>query len=466
MLRISARSDNLCMELAEIVEFLPQMLDKNRRIRYRYNIYLHLELILMAIKFCPTKAVLDEIVKTHPTPFHLYDETMLRERARRLNGAFAWNGQFKEYFAVKALPNPAIMRIFREENCGVDCSSLTELLLAKACGFSGEEIMFSSNETPAEEYLLARELGAIINLDDITHIDFLAANGGIPEKLCLRYNPGGKLTMGNMVMGEPGESKYGMTREHIFEAVNRLKDMGMKQFALHSFLASSTTDNNYYPVMSRMLFELARDVQAETGVPCFMVNLSGGIGIPYEPGQPEADIAEIGDGVRKAYEEILIPAGMTDVKIAAELGRWMSGPCGVLVAKAIHEKHIYKEYIGLDACSVNLMRPAMYGAYHHVVVSGKEDAPCTETYDVVGSLCENNDKFAIDRKLPKIDIGDLIIIQDTGAHGFSMGSNYNGKLKSAELLLGCSGNVKLIRRAETVADYFATLDVDACMKNI
>ena len=420
----------------------------------------------MAVKFCPTKAVLDEIVRTHPTPFHLYDETMLRERARHLNAVFAWNPSFKEYFAVKALPTPAVLRVFKEEGCGVDCASLAELLLAKACGFTGEEIMFSSNETPAEEYLLARELGAVINLDDITHIDFLAENGGIPEKVCLRYNPGGKFTMGNMVMGDPGDSKYGMTRPQIFEAVRKLAKMGMKQFALHAFLASSTTDHNYYPVMARMLFELARDVQQETGIPCCMVNLSGGIGIPYEPDQPEADLDMIGEGVRKAYEEILIPAGMTGVKIATELGRYMSGPCGVLVAKAIHEKHIYKEYIGLDACAANLMRPAMYGAYHHIVVAGKENAPCTEVYDVVGSLCENNDKFAIDRKLPKIDMGDLIIIQDTGAHGFSMGYNYNGKLKSAEIMLCADGSVKMIRRAETVSDYFATLDVDDCMKNL
>ena len=420
----------------------------------------------MAVKFCPTKAVLDDIVRTHPTPFHLYDEGMLRSRAQHLNSVFAWNPKFKEYFAVKALPTPAILRVFKDEGCGVDCASLAELLLAKACGFSGEEIMFSSNETPAEEYRLARELGAIINLDDITHIDFLAENGGIPEKVCLRFNPGGKFTMGNMVMGDPGDSKYGMTSPQIFEAVEKLAKMGMKEFALHAFLASSTTDNNYYPVMAKMLFELARDVQIKTGVPCFMVNLSGGIGIPYEPDQPEADLDAIGAGVHAAYEEILLPAGMGDVKIATELGRYMSGPCGVLVAKAIHEKHIYKEYIGLDACAANLMRPAMYGAYHHIVVAGKEDAPCTETYDVVGSLCENNDKFAIDRRLPKIDIGDLIIIQDTGAHGFSMGYNYNGKLKSAELLLQTDGEVKLIRRAETVADYFATLDVDNCMKNI
>ena len=420
----------------------------------------------MAIKFCPEESVLDQIVKTYPTPFHLYDEGMLRQRARRLNGAFAWNEQFKEYFAVKALPTPAVLRVLKSEGCGVDCASLAELLLAKVCGFSGKEIMFSSNETPAEEYRLARELGAIINLDDITHIDFLAANGGIPEDVCLRFNPGGKFTLGNMVMGEPGDSKYGMTREQIFAAVERLAQMGMKRFALHSFLASNTTDNSYYPIMARLLFELARDVQQKTGVPCFMVNLSGGIGIPYEPEQPEADLEAIGAGVRQAYEEILVPAGMGGVKIATELGRWMSGPTGVLVAKAIHEKHIYKEYIGLDACAANLMRPAMYGAYHHIVVAGKEDAPCTEVYDVVGSLCENNDKFAIDRKLPKIDMGDLIIIQDTGAHGFSMGYNYNGKLKSAELMLMTDGSVKLIRRAETVADYFATLDVDDCMKNI
>ncbi|MDO4357331.1 MAG: diaminopimelate decarboxylase [Clostridia bacterium] len=420
----------------------------------------------MPIRFCPSKEQLGRIIEKYPTPFHLYDEAMLRQRARHLNRVFTWNAGFKEYFAVKALPNPAVLTLLKQEGCGVDCASLAELMLAKACGFRGEEIMFSSNETPAEEYELARELGAIINLDDITHIDFLAAHGGIPEKICLRFNPGGDFTLGNTVMGEPGESKYGMTREQIFEAVERLSHMGVKQFALHSFLASNTTDKDYYPVMAWLLFDLARAVQEKTGMPCFMVNLSGGIGIPYRPEEVETDLDYVGEQVRRAYEKVFGSAGMDHVKIATELGRYMTGPCGVLVATAIHEKHIYKEYIGLDACAANLMRPAMYGAYHHIVVAGKEDAPATETYDVVGSLCENNDKFAIDRQLPKIDIGDLIIIQDTGAHGHSMGYNYNGKLRSAEILLREDGGFELIRRAETVADYFATLDVCECMKKL
>ena len=420
----------------------------------------------MATRFCPSKDQLEKIIAQYPTPFHLYDEAMLRQRARHLNAAFHWNSGFREYFAVKALPNPAVLSIYKQEGCGVDCASLAELMLAQACGFSGEEIMFSSNETPAEEYELARKLGAIINLDDITHIDFLAAHGGIPEKICLRFNPGGEFTLGNTVMGEPGDSKYGMTKEQILEAVEKLSHMGVKQFALHSFLASNTTDRDYYPIMAWLLFDLAREVQQKTGVPCFMVNLSGGIGIPYHPEEPETDLDYVGAQVQRVYEEVLVPAGMGNVRIATELGRYMSGPCGVLVATAIHEKHIYKEYIGLDACAANLMRPAMYGAYHHIVVAGKEDAPATETYDVVGSLCENNDKFAIDRKLPKIDIGDRIIIQDTGAHGHSMGYNYNGKLRSAEILLKTDGSFQLIRRAETVADYFATLDIFDCMKNV
>ncbi len=420
----------------------------------------------MPVRFCPSKEQLDRIIQKYPTPFHLYDEAMLRRRARNLNRAFSWNSGFKEYFAVKALPNPAILTLLKEEGCGADCASLAELMLAKACGFRGEEIMFSSNETPAEEYELARALGAIINLDDITHIDFLAAHGGIPEKICLRFNPGGDFKLGNTVMGEPGDSKYGMTREQIFEAVERLSHMGVKQFALHSFLASNTTDKDYYPVIAWLLFDLARSVQEKTGMPCFMVNLSGGIGIPYRPEEQETDIDYVGLQVRRAYDKVFRSVGMDHVKIATELGRYMSGPCGVLVATAIHEKHIYKEYIGLDACAANLMRPAMYGAYHHNVVAGKENAPATETYDVVGSLCENNDKFAIDRQLPKIDIGDLIIIQDTGAHGHSMGYNYNGKLRSAEILLKEDGGFELIRRAESVADYFATLDVCECMKNL
>ena len=405
-----------------------------------------------------TKEKLEEIIKEFPTPFHIYDEKGIRENARKLNKAFSWNKGFKEYFAVKATPNPYILKILKEEGCGVDCSSLTELMMADKCGFKGTDIMFSSNVTPAEEFKLAKKLGSNINLDDITHIDFLERVAGIPERICCRFNPGGVFSLGTDIMDNPGDAKYGMTREQISEAFKRLKELGVKEFGIHSFLASNTVSNEYYPALAKILFELAVELKEETGVHISFINLSGGVGIPYTPDKEPNDIMVIGEGVRKAFEEVLVPAGMGDVSIFTELGRFMLAPYGHLVTKAIHEKHIYKEYIGLDACAVNLMRPAMYGAYHHITVMGKENEPCDHKYDVTGSLCENNDKFAVDRMLPKVDMGDLIVIHDTGAHGFAMGYNYNGKLKSAELLLREDGSVKQIRRAETPEDYFATLD--------
>lgn len=405
-----------------------------------------------------TKEKLEKIVAKYPTPFHLYDEKGIRQTARALNKAFSWNKGFKEYFAVKATPNPTILKILREEGCGTDCSSLTELLMSERCGIRGDEIMFSSNETPAEEFVKARELNAIINLDDITHIEFLKETAGIPKKICCRFNPGGKFAIANTIMDNPGDAKYGMTREQIKEAYLKLKELGVEEFGIHAFLASNTVTNDYYPTLAKILFEVAVELREETGVHIGFINLSGGIGIPYTPDKEPNDIMAIGEGVRKAYEEVLVPAGMGDVKIFTELGRYMLGPNGHLVTKAIHEKHTYKEYIGVDACAANLMRPAMYGAYHHITVMGKEDAPCDHVYDIVGSLCENNDKFAVDRKLPKIDMGDLLVIHDAGAHGFSMGYNYNGRLRSAEILLKEDGTTEMIRRAETPADYFATLE--------
>ena len=410
-----------------------------------------------------TEAQAREIIKTYPTPFHIYDEKGIRENVRALKAAFAWNPGYKEYFAVKATPTPGILKILREEGCGTDCSSLTELMMSERCGFSGSEIMFSSNETPAEEFLMADRLGATINLDDLTHVDFLYKTlGRVPETISCRYNPGGTFTLGEseegfQVMDKPGDAKYGMTRSQIAEAYRRLRALGAKNFGLHAFLASNTISNDYYPALARILFKTAVELAEETGCHIGFINLSGGVGIPYRPEQRANDIAVIGDGVQKAYEEILVPAGMGDVAIFTELGRFLLAPYGHLVTTAVHEKHIYKEYIGVDACAANLMRPAMYGAYHHITVLGKEDAPCDHKYDVVGSLCENNDKFAIDRMLPKIDMGDILVLHDTGAHGFSMGYNYNGRLRSAELLLREDGSVELMRRAETPDDYFATL---------
>lgn len=404
-----------------------------------------------------TKEQLDAIIKEYPTPFHLYDEKGIRENARKMKKAFSWNKGFKEFFAVKATPNPTILKILKEEGCGTDCSSYTELLMSDKCDFKGEEIMFSSNDTPAEEFQLAAKLGATINLDDITHIDFLKECAGIPKRICCRYNPGGKFAIATTIMDNPGNAKYGMTKPQILEAYKRLKELGAEEFGMHSFLASNTVTNEYYPTLAKILFETVVEIKEQTGIKISFINLSGGVGIPYTPDKEPNDIIAIGEGVRKAFEEILVPAGLGDVSIYTELGRFMLGPYGHLVTTAIHEKHTHKEYIGVDACAVNLMRPAMYGAYHHITVMGKENAPLDHVYDVTGSLCENNDKFAIDRELPKIDMGDVLVIHDTGAHGFAMGYNYNGKLKSAELLLQEDGKTKMIRRAETPDDYFATL---------
>ena len=402
-----------------------------------------------------TKEQLEDIASRYATPFYLYDEKGIRETARRVNKAFSWNKGFKEYFAVKATPTPGILKILHEEGCGADCSSYTELLMADAVGFKGDEIMFSSNDTPAEDFQLARKLNATINLDDITHIDFLERVADIPDTVCCRYNPGGHFAIANNIMDNPGDAKYGMTREQLTEAYKRLMAKGVKHFGLHAFLASNTVTNDYYPELARILFKVAVELKEETGASIEFINLSGGVGIAYRPGQPQNDIMEIGEGVRRAYEEVLVPAGMGNVRLYTEMGRYMLAPYGALVSRVIHQKHIYKEYIGLDACAANLMRPAIYGAYHHITVMGKENAPCDHKYDVTGGLCENNDKFAIDRE---INIGDLVFIHDAGAHGFAMGYNYNGKLRSAELLLKEDGSVEMIRRAETPADYFATFD--------
>lgn len=406
-----------------------------------------------------TKEKLEEIAAQFPTPFHLYDEAGIRRNAQALKDAFAWNKGFKEYFAVKATPNPFLIKILREYGCGCDCSSKTELMLSKAIGAVGDDVMFSSNDTPADEFKYAADMGAIINLDDITHIEVLEKTlGCLPERLCCRYNPGGEFKITTDIMDNPGEAKYGMTTEQIFEAFRILKAKGVKEFGIHAFLASNTVTNAYYPVLAGVLFDLAVRLKKETGANIRFINLSGGIGIPYRPDQEPNDIAEIGRGVKEVYDRTLVPAGMGDVAIFTELGRFMMGPYGALITRIINEKHTYKEYIGVDACAANLMRPAMYGAYHHITVMGKENAPADYTYDVTGSLCENNDKFAVDRALPKIEIGDLLYIHDTGAHGFSMGYNYNGKLRSSEILLKENGDFEMIRRAETPKDYFATFD--------
>lgn len=405
-----------------------------------------------------TKEIVERIAAQYPTPFYLYDEKGIRENARKLKQAFAWNKGYREYFAVKATPNPFILEILQEEGCGVDCSSLTELMMSEACGFSGSDIMFSSNVTPAEDFKLAKKLGAYINLDDITHIDFLEQVAGLPETIFCRYNPGGHFEIETHVMDNPGEAKYGFTTQQLIDGFKILMQKGVKHFGLHAFLASNTVTNAYYPKLAQVLFETAVMLKKETGADIRFVNLSGGVGIPYRPEQEPNDILAIGEGVRQAFEEIMVPAGLGDVAIFTELGRFMLGPYGNLITKAVHEKHIYKEYIGVDACAANLMRPAIYGAYHHITVLGKENAPCDHKYDVTGGLCENNDKFAVDRMLPKIDMGDYLAIHDAGAHGFSMGYNYNGKLRSAEILLCEDGSFKLIRRAETPADYFATFD--------
>lgn len=405
-----------------------------------------------------TKEKIEEIVQKYPTPFHIYDEKGIRENAAKVKQAFAWNKGFKEFFAVKATPNPFLINILREYGCGVDCSSMTELMLSHAIGCKGEDIMFSSNDTPAEEFKYAREIGATINLDDFTHIDFLEKVAGIPETISCRFNPGGYFSIANSIMDNPGDAKYGFTKEQIIEGFKTLKAKGAKRFGIHAFLASNTVTNDYYPELARILFELAVEIRDKTGCDIKFINLSGGVGIPYKPDAEPNDIIAIGEGAHKVYDEVLTANGMGDVAIYTEMGRFMLGPYGGLVTKATHEKHTYKEYIGVDACACNLMRPAMYGAYHHITVLGKENEPCDHKYDVTGSLCENNDKFAIDRMLPKIDMGDYLFIHDTGAHGFSMGYNYNGKLRSAEILLKEDGSFELIRRAETPQDYFRTFD--------
>ena len=413
-----------------------------------------------------TNEQLQEIVKQYPTPFHLYDEKGIRENAQALKEAFSWNQGFKEYFAVKATPNPFLINILKEYGCGCDCSSMTELMIADALKFSGSDVMFSSNATPAEEYKFAYDMGAIINLDDFTHIDFLEKTiGCIPETISCRYNPGGLFKISNSIMDNPSDAKYGFTTEQMFEGFQVLKEKGAKYFGIHAFLASNTITNDYYPTLAKTLFEMAVELKEKTGADIRFINLSGGIGIPYRPDEEPNDIRVIGERVRKVYEEVLVPAGMGDVAIYTELGRFMMGPYGCLVTTAIHEKHTHKEYIGCDACAVNLMRPAMYGAYHHITVMGKDNSVCDHKYDITGSLCENNDKFAIDRMLPKIDRGDLLVLHDTGAHGFSMGYNYNGRLKSAEILLREDGSAQLIRRAETPEDYFATFDCFDILKD-
>ena len=405
-----------------------------------------------------TKEQVEEIVKKYPTPFHIYDEKGIRENARKVKEAFAWNPGFREYFAVKATPNPFLINILREYGCGTDCSSKTELMLSKAIGCKGEEIMFSSNDTPPEEFVYANKLGAIINLDDFTHIDVIDKLIGIPETISCRFNPGGLFSIANSIMDNPGDAKYGFTKEQLIEGFKILKAKGAKNFGIHSFLASNTVTNDYYPSLAKILFELAVEIKNKTGCHIKFINLSGGVGIPYKPDGTPNDILAIGEGVHKVYDEVLVPNGMGDVAIYTEMGRFMMGPYGGLVTRVGNMKHTYKEYIGTDACAVNLMRPAMYGAYHHITVLGKENEPCDHKYDVTGSLCENNDKFAVDRMLPKIEIGDYLFIHDTGAHGFSMGYNYNGKLRSAELLLKENGEVQMIRRAETPEDYFRTFD--------
>ena len=404
-----------------------------------------------------TKSQIEEIAKSYHTPFYIYDEKGIRENCKRVKEAFAWNKGFNEFFAVKATPNPYILDIINDYGFGFDCSSEAELILADAVG---GPIMFSSNDTPAREYALCANLGGIINLDDITHIPFLEYILGpvFPEVMSCRYNPGGVFKLSNGIMDNPGDSKYGMTKEQLIEAYTQLKAHDVKKFGIHAFLASNTVTNEYYPTLAGQLFELVVEIAEKVGIEFAFVNLSGGVGIGYRPEDTQNDIMAIGEGVRKQFERVLVPAGMGDVAIYTEMGRFMLAPYGMLITKAVHEKHIYKEYIGVDACAANLMRPAMYGAYHHITVLGKENEPCDFKYDVTGSLCENNDKFAIDRMLPKIEMGDYLAIHDAGAHGFAMGYNYNGRLWCAELLLKEDGSVEEIRRAQTLNDYFATFD--------
>ena len=398
---------------------------------------------------------LETITDTYPTPFHLYDEKGIREKARAVNKAFAWNKGFKEYFAVKATPTPAILKILQEENCGVDCATEVELLMSHKLGFT--DIMFSSNDTPAREFQYAKKIGATINLDAYEHIAFLKEVAGLPDTISLRYNPGGVFALGTDIMDNPNESKFGMTKEQLLKGIQELKAQGVKHFGVHSFLASNTVTNDYYPELARQLFELAVEIQEKTGVAIDFVNLSGGIGVNYLPSQEANDIAVIGEGVHRAFDDVLVPAGLGEVKIFTELWRFMLAPHGLLVTKVLHRKQTYRTYIGVDASAVNLMRPAMYDAYHHITNMSNPNGKL-ETVDVVGSLCENNDKFAKQRELPEARVGDILVIHDTGAHGFSMGYQYNGRLRSAEILYQEDGTARLIRRAEIPEDYFATIE--------
>lgn len=404
-----------------------------------------------------TLELVNEVVKRHPTPFHIYDETAIRAHARKFIDAFSWMPGFRNFFAVKALPNPHILQILREEGMGVDCSSLPELLLAERVGFGGEDIMFTSNDTPAAEYVKAKALGAYINLDDISHIDYLQRNAGLPETLCFRYNPGA-LKKGNAIIGKPEEAKYGLTRDQIIEAYKAASRRGVTRFGLHTMVASNELDPEYFVETANILFDLALEVFRTAGVRIEFVNLGGGIGIPYRPEQKPVDYAVISSGIRKLYESRIAGSALDPLRIVMENGRVITGPYGYLVARVLHKKDTYKQYVGLDASMANLMRPGMYGAYHHITVLGKESSEPALTCDVTGSLCENNDKFAIDRTLPPVEVGDYVAIHDTGAHGHAMGFNYNGKLRSAELLLASDGSVRCIRRAETPEDYFSTLD--------
>lgn len=414
----------------------------------------------MAEKKLPfTPSQLTEIIRQYPTPFHIYDEAAIRQNVRNLLAAFAWAPQFKEYFAVKATPNPSILKVLREEGVGADCSSLAELILAQRSGIVGENIMFSSNDTPADEFKKARELGAIINLDDISHIEFLEKNAGIPDVISFRYNPGPLMQSGNTIIGFPEQAKYGLTRTQIFEAYRIMRDKGVKRFGIHTMVISNELDPNSFIGTANMMFDLIVDLHKELGITFEFVNFGGGIGIPYKPDQQPVDLAYVGRGIQQAYAAKIVANDLHPLRIAMECGRMITGPYGYLVSTVLHKKEIYKNYVGLDACMANLMRPALYGSYHHITVVGKENLPLDHVYDVTGSLCENNDKFAIDRALPQIDIGDVVVIHDAGAHGFAMGFNYNGKLRSAELLLKPSGQAELIRRAETIDDYLATLDI-------
>jgi diaminopimelate decarboxylase len=403
------------------------------------------------------KEKLEEIISQYPTPFHIYDEKGIRAYARRFNKAFSWNEGFKEYYAIKAAPNPYLMKILRQEGFGIDCSSMAELQLAERLGMSGEEIMFTSNDTPDYEYRKAMELGAIINLDDISHIGYLEENTGLPELLCFRYNPG-SLKEGNVIIGHPEEAKYGLTRSQMFDAYRLARSKGVKRFGIHTMVASNELDPEYFVETADILFSLIAEISSEVGIHIEFANLGGGIGIPYRPGQKAVDLEYMSEGIRKKYDEHIAANGLAPLRICFESGRAITGPYGFLVSKVLHLKDTYKKFAGLDACMVNLMRPAMYGAYHHITVAGKEDAVSFQKYDVTGSLCENNDKFAIDRDLPEVEPGDIVVIHDAGAHGHAMGFNYNGKLKSAELLIRENGEVIMIRRPETVEDYFATLD--------